>query len=374
MSFSSLNADQNSYGALKAVRNLLRPSSWYTFGSSEYDQIAARTKKDRNRNRTIQPPLQCSPSNSATHPMNTMALTSLMRATRNSACSCKPWGSCTTDVCSCNQLCPNNFNIFKKAPYQNSTKDLTAPENSLAFRNSGAMKYSPVKGTQGYCWGHASVTSKFNRLGFFNENDKAQYNRLKGAPNTRARASAISYYKRIIDDIMDNKVRTIPGFKNLKELSAHPDFQSYMAMKTTEAWGKNAMSAKGLTTAMGSTPMEKEDSIKFVDQIVDKLNNHQQPQIVFTKAGSRFETHTILISHYEKKNGATYLCARDNNYYPNNNKSCQYKIYRNTKGSITYSAWGELGSVTLAHNDHSDGIEQYKALLAHCKKSKGCRI
>ncbi len=91
----------------------------------------------------------------------------LMRATRDNICTCRAWGTCRKNLCSCEELCPSGFDIFRKPPLNNSTEDLSSREHSLSFRNMESMRLADIEGTQGYCWGHASLTSKFNRLGFF---------------------------------------------------------------------------------------------------------------------------------------------------------------------------------------------------------------
>jgi hypothetical protein len=98
-------------------------------------------------------------------------------------CTCKAWGECPPmETCPCEKLCPMDFSLFDRE--DNKSLDLS-PQNALPFRNSSVAKvsgkqvFSKYPMTQGYCWGHANVSSKFNRLASFRlknklKNDKGE--------------------------------------------------------------------------------------------------------------------------------------------------------------------------------------------------------
>ncbi len=309
-------------------------------------------------------------------------LEDLSQNTRDLVCSCKPWGDCEKGLCSCKKLCPDNFEIFKKPPFENNIRELTSYSHSLSFRNSGAMKASSIRGTSGYCWGHASVTSKFNRLAFFDPSDDSLKRQLESAPDSLQRKYAIQEYKKIVDAIVDNKVKTIPGFSNLYELSRHPDLQTYIADKVAKSWANRAMSLQGMFTALKDSPMKRDESEALFQEVQNKIDTNQQPQIVFTDKDEKFKTHAVLVSHIEESDGMKKLCIRDNNESPFRNEFCENYMYISEEGSIVYNDdlnpsnryWGELGSVKLAHNDDSDAIEQFHSLREHCADQKDCPI
>jgi hypothetical protein len=328
-------------------------------------------------------------------------LEQLQDAVRQGVCRCSPWGSCTTAECPCKNLCPDNFDIFKR-PEIKSISDLSKLDNSLAFSNGGGGSKHEV--TRGYCWGHASVTTKFNRLAFFKPDAKPKYP-LKGASSAEEHAKAVNYYKGLIDKVIDNEPVDIPGVSNLFELSENPDLQSYIADKVSNSWAKNAMTFHGLAVASSARPMTEKRSDKFITDVEEKLKLNQQPQIVFTKKNEHFDTHAVLISHIKEENGVKKLCVRDNNeprhvlratwdpvkkdfeYHPMKNHMFEFQsigclnyIAKKPDGSLEYiddtteeyRDWGDLGHVAIGHNDDSDAVEQFENLKAKCDKEKGC--
>ncbi len=293
-------------------------------------------------------------------------------AIRENVCSCVPWGSCSVDECPCSRMCPEGFEIFKR-PDLKKMSDLTTRDNSLSFRNGGGG--GDIEATQGFCWGHASVTSKFNRLAFFDENAKPKYS--LNSKDRSEQSKALSYYKELIDNIVDNKPTKFPGIKNLRELSGVPGLESYIADKVAHSWANRAMSTQGLSVGLATGAMKREESEKFFKVIKEKIDNNQQPQIVFTKKNKMMETHAVLVSDYIiDKNGKTILCIRDNNRYRSRidrtKESCSDRMVINSDGGVYYSGWRDLGGVELAFNDNPDTLTQIENLKDHCDKEKGC--
>ncbi len=303
---------------------------------------------------------------------NLSSIDLLRKNIRTLACKCRPWGDCPTNICSCGIQCPSGFDIFRH-PGDITPKKLSTPENGLAFRNSGVP--SQHSQTQGYCWGHARVTSQFNRLGFFKPNQKAPYNIEASDPAEQDRA--IDYYKRIIDQIDSNKPMDIPGFPNLKTMSEHPALQSYIADKVAKSWADQAMSWQGLKTGLSSGRKSNSDYQKVFRDVKERLDMNMQPTIVFTSRGSSFLTHAVLVSHYEVlQNGEIALCLRDNNNPETNAASCvDYTMISPTKG-LVYSdpMFGEIGDITVAHNDKADASAQADALRKKCLTEKDCPL
>jgi hypothetical protein len=298
-------------------------------------------------------------------------LEDLRDAVRENFCSCKAWGTCTSNECKCEFLCPKTLDILKRIE---PISELSKTENSMAFRNPGpgsniADNYSSQ---QGHCWGHASITSKFNRLAFFNPEKQPPHSLSAESPEEQNKA--IEYYKKKIDEIVDNKATDIPGFVNLQQFSQHPALQGYIGDKVATTWANNAMTFQGLFTSLKDSPMSREDNESFISSVKRKINNNEQPQIVFTDKGSKFDTHAVLVSHYIVEDGKTVLCVRDNNSDPFKNYSCQNKMYLQENGTLYYEAfgWGELGAAKIGHNDNRETVSQVDSLHKKCSEEKGC--
>lgn len=375
LSFVVVSCNQNGLGAITAARNFITTPIRAISGAisqSQYNSIA-ESSQGRTSEAGASASPECAGTNGAVIDIDTYE--GLMRATRDNVCTCRPWGTCRKNLCSCDKLCPGGFEIFRRPPLVNSTDDLSAEEHSLAFRNGEAMAISSIRGTQGYCWGHASITTKFNRLGFFQPSNTEKRQHLNSAPGTRERTEAIEYYKKIIDDIVDNKVREIPGFENLNELSSHPDLQSYMADKAAHDWADRAMTFQGLSTAMGTSRMRnKKEAQKIIEDVKEKLSHNYQPQIVFTGEDRMGLTHAVLVSEVREIDGKTVMCIRDNNYPPSYNANCGAKLYyKENPAGFFYDSWGiSLGKVVVAHNNESDVVDQHRALTRHCQSVKDC--
>lgn len=295
------------------------------------------------------------------------SLKELQELVRKGACECKAWGSCTVKECSCEKLCPDSLEIFNRRPLEENT----SRENSLAFRNT-PLSSSSYEMVQGFCWGHASVTSKFNRLAFFDKGKKPPFS--LSSRDEEEQNKAIEYYKKKIDDIVDNKATDIEGFENLEDFSDHPALQGYIGDKVATGWADRAMTFQGMKTAVKSSPASKKENKDFFEQVKRKVDNHQQPQIVFTKKGVTGFTHAVLVSHYIIENGKTVLCVRDNNTSPYANGQCRNRMTLKSGGDIHYASpfWGDLGGVKVAHNDNQDAVAQVSALVERCKKDKDC--
>ncbi len=366
LTISSCN--QNMIGAGYAVKNLVTApfkAVGNYFSNNAYDNI-----KEQSNDKSSTP-TECWVKRKSVL-TGLQGIEDITNAVRANVCSCVPWGSCTVEECPCSRMCPEGFDIFKR-PGQKSTADLSTRENSLSFVNGGGG--GEIEATQGFCWGHASVTSKFNRLSFFKKDEKPKYS-LK-SKDREEQKKALDYYKDLIDDVVDNKVTTIPGLSSLRELSEFPGLESYIADKVAHEWAQRAMSTAGLGIALKSGAMSREKSSEFFNTIKEKVDQNQQPQIVFTKRGSAMYTHAVLVSHYIKeRDGSTTLCIRDNNRSRHSidrvKSDCVDKMSIKRDGSIRYSQWGDLGGAEIAFNENPDALTQINNLKEHCDKEKGC--
>jgi hypothetical protein len=287
---------------------------------------------------------------------------------RDKECSCVAWGSCLADMCPCDKLCPKGFGIFRH-PEGITPKNLSTESNGLAFRNTeGGSKH---KGDMGYCWGHARLTSQFNRLAFFDGSKKAPYD--LHSEDLQEQRNAIKYYKGLIDKISKNKSVDIPGFPDLQSLSSEPSLQSYIADKVAEGWADQAMSWQGLGVSLGAKSKSDSKYQEILEATKERLDMNMQPTLVFTFKGQPFFTHASLVSHYEKlDDGSIKLCMRDNNFPESNAAKCEDYITLNKEGGLHHSYYGELGSIKVAHNENKDAVIQAKALRKKCQDEKKC--
>lgn len=369
------SCNQNMIGAESAVKNFFSSpingvKSLFTdssFDEKRRETIQHRKKKDNSK----QVSYCIDTSGKPVDDSRLSSLEKLQQKIRTVACNCAPWGSCPTSVCSCAIQCPAGFDIFKH-PSDMTTKKISQEKNGLAFRNRTIP--SKYQQTQGYCWGHSRLTSQFNRLAFFKPQKKAPYS--INAKNSSEQVKAINYYKKIIDKIDRNEAVDIPGFRDLKSFSEHPALQSYIADKVAKSWARHAMSWQGLSVATGSSKRTNAEYTQVFKDIKERLDMNMQPTIVFTKRGEKFYTHASLVSHYETlKNGQLKLCLRDNNNPEIYAEPCIDHMIIDPKKGLLYSdrRWGEIGDMTIVHNDKSDAVAQADSLREKCRNEKGCR-
>jgi DNA-directed RNA polymerase subunit N (RpoN/RPB10) len=284
---------------------------------------------------------------------------------RGYSCKCEAWGTCPKVVCPCDKLCPNNFSILKRK----ELKNLSNYENSFSFRNFGGS---------GYCWGHASLTQKFNRLAFFDEKKKLPKELIINANDSDdekrdKNEELVEYYEDIIEKIADNEAVTIPGYKNLQDFSK--DYKELLRKEIRDEWSERAMSWSGAGVGLHSWGEDGEDRVDFAKDIKSRLDNNMQPLIVFTSKGNTFTTHALLVTEYkEDKNGNITLCIRDNNKYPSSNSNCSNRMTIDPKsGKMVYNAWsGEIGGAIIGHTNDSEAISQVKSLRKKCMDDVGC--
>ena len=303
---------------------------------------------------------------------NVSDLEDLQNSVRNLTCQCKAWGSCSKDICPCESLCPEGFGIFRR--FAESTKSLSGVENGLSFRN-GSIPSKHTE-TNGYCWGHAKVTSQFNRLAFFkpdlapphdlNSTDEAEQNR------------AFEFYKDLIDKVNKNQATDIPGFRNLNELSSNPAFESYLGDKVAKTWANEAMSWQGLGAITNARKQSQSKYQEVINQVKERIDLNMQPTIVFNPRGEGMYSHAVLVSHYETRpDGSVKLCIRDNNYPESNAQSCRDQMWLHPERGLVYDQGGgleDVGNITIAHNENADALSQSSSLRAKCRREKSCPL
>lgn len=285
------------------------------------------------------------------------------------ACQCKAWATCLKELCSCNVMCPENFNIFNRPDYSLEPTEA----NSLSFVNSSSA-FKNNKMTQGYCWGHAAITQRFNRLGFFDSAAQPVENgRVLDEGNDPQTWK--EYYSKLIDKIADNEAAEIPGFANLGEFSRHPVIQEMLADKVAKTWADNAMSFNGLSAGLDTAGMTLDKSDLLFKNLKERVTNHQSPQLIITSKEQKFMTHVFLVSDVQEVNGEKRICLNDNNYPVRMNKKCNTYIRVTKDGRMLYPEWGslgELGTVQVTKNEDTDTVKQVDALVKHCRGQRSC--
>ncbi len=370
--FVLTSCEQTGLGVTSAIKNVaLSPITAVgnIFSDKEYKKNKEATKKQSEESEEEGLKQFCLDQNNKPLPMNEVdQLLGLKKNIRQSACKCVSWGNCPAEICSCNILCPEGFAIFKH-PAEMTSKNLSQEKNGLAFRNDSIP--SKHQQTQGYCWGHARMTSQFNRLAFFKPKNKPPFN--LNSSNLNEQNKAIEFYKVLIDKVSKNEAVDIPGFPDLMSLSEHPAFQSYIGDKVAKSWADNAMSWQALSSGLGSAKLSNEKYRKAFSDIRERIDMNMQPTIVFTSRDSKFFTHAVLVSHYEElQDGSVKLCLRDNNNSELNASDCTDSMTIDPEKGLIYSDWGEIGSITVAHNENSDANAQASSLKEKCKKENKC--
>lgn len=366
-------SNQRQLGVITAVENFFE-SPFEEFANararSKYKKVAAETLAQES-SAVASRIVQCDLNGA---PLPASALNDLLNIP-HTTCKCEPWGTCLKDACSCGILCPDNFHIFRRNG-MTSVRSLTNPQDGLAFRNF--FDPEPVEGrirsTDGVCWGHAALTQRFNRLGFFRPEVRPPYRIYSTDPEERKKA--IKFYKKIIDDVVNNKATEIPGYANLQAFSGDPEFSNYFHDKVTREWADRAMSWQGLRVAVASEPRTRTHNEIIFAEVKKRLSLNQQPNLIFTEKGRRFETHASLVSHEETKNGKQVLCMRDNNYLEADNAACISYMYINEQGQMVNVFRQKeqiVGAVELAFNDERDALKQMKSLRKKCAADKGCQ-
>ncbi len=334
------------------------------FGSSSGDEVYQKMKEE-----TLASPSSMSPdSKCGNDPVDLGSIlsnknTKAMSNIKDKICSCQAWGTCDNKSCNCESLCPKNFEIFNRS----GTATSDNADDSLSFTNSDDDFYKKYSDYNGFCWGHAIVTQRFNRLAkfypaspkFSMDDDLVRRRELVG----------------IIERLDNNEPVDIPGYKNLKEFSNDPEVKELLEENVKKNWAKNAMSSQGLSIISSGEPQGSDYYNKLFDDMQFRLDNHQMPAIVFNDRDNSSDAHTVLVSGSGKNpDGQRYLCIRDNNYTPEKSYDCKNKMLLGSDGTISYNGWAKkrIGKVELSYTENSNALEQIKNLRDKCRREKNC--
>jgi hypothetical protein len=246
---------------------------------------------------------------------------------KDNLCSCVAWGTCDKNSCSCDKLCPSDFSILNRSGHAMDENE----ENSLSFTNGDAEFYKRDSHYTGYCWGHAVVTQRFNRLAKFVPSEPKKFS---NPDEYQQRHRELKY---ILKKLNNNEPVDIPGYRSLKEFSSDPEVKELLLDNVKDEWARNAMSTQGLSIVASGKPESKEYYEDLFNDIEFRLKNHQSPAIVFNQRESSAYAHTVMVSGSGMtRDGTRYLCLRDNNYQQYNNMNCSSKMYLNANGTVSY--------------------------------------
>lgn len=282
---------------------------------------------------------------------------------KDKMCTCEAWGTCDAKSCSCQKLCPQNFEILNRS----KTASDDSKDNSLSFTNSDPDFYTKYKDYTGFCWGHAVITQRFNRLAQFHP---AREKLGKNDPLIRQRE-----LKSIISKLNNNEPVDIAGYKNLQDFSSDPEVKELLEDTVKKNWARNAMSTQGLHIVASGEPNPVEETKKLFEDIDFRIKHNQMPAVVFNDKNSAAYAHTVLVSGTgTDSDGKRYLCIRDNNYAPERSYNCKNKMVLNEDGSLKYSAWPykTIGKLELSYTENSNVVEQINNLHSKCASDKEC--
>lgn len=286
-------------------------------------------------------------------------------AIKDKMCTCEAWGTCDGKSCSCDVLCPKNFQILNRSKTAMSDN----ADDSLSFTNGDSDFYSKYSDYTGFCWGHAVVTQRFNRLAKF----------LPAVPKTGGDDPIIRQreLKYIIEKLNNNEPVDISGYKNLKDFSSDPEVKELLEDVVKKTWASNAMSTQGLHIVASGEPNPTEDTKKLFDDIEFRLKNNQMPAVVFNDKNNSSDAHTVLVSGSgTTSDGKRYLCIRDNNFNPERSYDCKNKMILAADGTLDYGPWStkKIGKIELSYSENSNTMEQIANLQSHCKSEKNCSV
>ncbi|MFT6603998.1 MAG: hypothetical protein ACJARO_001512, partial [Bacteriovoracaceae bacterium] len=286
-------------------------------------------------------------------------------------CSCKSWGDCPpSETCSCDTLCPDDLTIFDHP--DNKSFD-ASEDNCLAFRNDPyADAYSDNPMTAGYCWGHASMTSKFNRLGFFRPNQEVPCVKEKTCEEGDERW--LGYFEKVIYDIKHNIPREIPSFSNLREFSSsYPSLELALGNAVANEWGEKSMTRQGVGQILRGG---KSMSSKKIDKLFERVSTNERfklnTQLLFSPKDNGLAAHVVLATKAYVENGVRIICIRDSNahasmsfHMPDGKCAPQNQMRIGADDVVTYPP-----AVAMSKEYEEVSKEEYDKLRAEGKKGR----
>jgi hypothetical protein len=268
-----------------------------------------------------------------------------------------------------NYKCSNSLEVL----YMNKSQSIPTKVNSLTFRNHADVYR--IKNPFGYCWGHAKVTQKMNRLAIFRPDLEAPF-------KVGSRKWKKFYRKKIKKLTKYNKAQIIPGFANLYDFSSHPYIQQKLANAVQNSWAKLAVNIRGLKTGLKKQNTQ-EEKLTLIKQITERIDRNQHPLVNLHYLAENFtETHIVVLWKYEGEvePGTHKFCARDNNSEYELNEKCNNHLMISTDEltPINYrqQKYADIDGITfpvgvmLSYNEDVDAVEQVESLSRLCEEQQ----
>ncbi len=173
----------------------------------------------------------------------------------------------------------------------------------LAFPNFG---YRGI----GRCRGHALVTQKFSLMGNFRAGETCDL----------STSQCLNEIKNKISDVLNFKVRSFTNFKNLYELSSHPELKTYLHTIIKR------ISHKYPATA---SPVEDDSyATRELDVFYELKRRVELGQLPYVGVfGKLTGSHALLIYDTGFANKRDVLCVRDPNIVLGRSENCDDYVY-----------------------------------------------
>lgn len=153
-------------------------------------------------------------------------------------------------------------------------------EHSLAFTNSDGSMSEFVTRDFGFCAGFSTVTRKLNLGLYFDPQGK--FTQRLVLPDRSDRNAWIQYYKRIISDVLlRSRLRLVPYYANLKELSGDqefPEIASYIRQVIAAFWSYHNINSGGIRAVL-STANKSIRPFRQLDKLYQELTNRLAAKI-----------------------------------------------------------------------------------------------
>ena len=296
-------------------------------------------------------------------------------------------GNCCTEACEdrCERLCPETFELLGEA----RERSIAYRENLMDITNS-ASDFGDPSVFGGYCHGISAVRRSFATLAKFDPKSPVKFSEKNKLNKFE------EFYGEIIQEIISGeRVRTIPGFKNINHFTSDPRVRPLLQEAVKSSFMEQNFHNPLLVESLAIT--DRLDESEFMEEL-SKIELHIQAQgsaqISFGKGG--LKGHTIEIYHMldiqRKGKNYTRMCVIDSNanqvernsYYEKHT----YEKYIRTNKNETYCP----SYIEVSHEDWSYSYEGQRytnsfhvdrfadrmlkrnlvAVKEDCEKQRGC--
>lgn len=281
---------------------------------------------------------------------------------------------------SCDQVCPNNFNInLPMAKRMFPAND----DYLLSFTNDKGVFVDSYSRTIGYCWGHTTVTRNFNYLAYYDPNNDLK----QKVPSRNNHTAWLNFYKQKIRKIMTYQAQVIPYFSNLFELSSDPDLKVFFKQKVIESWYKQTLSFKNL--GHGLSILKRKMSLSAVGAMLDKVERYLAvgiaPKLIVYSQKPGY-IHVVSTFKIQREGDRVKVCLLDNHQFSDGLNRCQASLEITKKGQtgevdMYYYGWdnpekgldGTVKRFELAFENDMESLRYKNELVKLCKQVTGCQ-